>query len=142
MADRVTPEARSRNMARIRSRDTKPELRLRSALFARGLRFRVCRRDLPGQPDIVFPRERVAIQVRGCFWHQHKGCRHARIPESNRGYWGPKLERTVIRDTVNDEVLRGLGWELRAIWECEMSTAKAVDEVAAEIERDVRARRG
>ena len=141
MADRVTTEVRSRNMARIRSRDTKPELRLRSALFARGLRFRVCRRDLPGQPDIVFPRERVAVQVRGCFWHQHEGCRHARVPDSNGGYWGPKLERTVTRDAANDEILRGLGWDLRVIWECEMRTAVAVDEIAANIERDVWLRR-
>lgn len=128
-------------MARIRSRDTKPELRLRSALFAHRLRFRVCRRDLPGQPDIVFPKERLAIQVRGCFWHQHEGCRHARIPDSNRGYWGPKLERTVTRDAANDAALRRLGWELRVVWGCEIPTAEAVEEIAALLERRIKSAR-
>ena len=129
-------------MARIRSRDTKPELRLRSALFARGLRFRVCRRDLPGQPDIVFPRERLAVQVRGCFWHQHEGCRHARIPETNRGYWAPKLDRTVSRDATSDAALRELGWELRVVWECEMRTDEAVEQIAKTVDYGVRSMRG
>lgn len=138
MADRLTPEARSRNMARIRSRDTKPELRLRSALFARGLRFRVCRRELPGQPDIVFPKEQLAIQVRGCFWHQHEGCRHARIPDTNRAYWHPKLKRTVTRDQTNDELLCRLGWELRIVWECEMRGSEAVERIAERLEQRIK----
>jgi DNA mismatch endonuclease (patch repair protein) len=138
MADRLTPEARSRNMARIRSRDTKPELRLRAALFARGLRYRLCRRDLPGQPDIVFPRGRLAIQVRGCFWHQHEGCRHARTPESNRDYWIPKLRKTVARDAKNDVALRALGWGLRVVWECDMRTDEAVGNIAQDIELKLR----
>lgn len=130
MADKLTVEQRSKNMARIRSRDTKPELRLRSALFARGLRFRVCRRDLPGQPDIVFPKERLAVQVRGCFWHQHEGCRHSRIPESNREYWGPKLDRTVVRDSKNDLTLRERGWELHVIWECDISKSDGLHRIS------------
>lgn len=128
-------------MARIRSRDTKPELRLRSALFARGLRFRVCRRDLPGQPDIVFLRARVAVQVRGCFWHQHAGCRHARTPDSNRDYWAPKLSRTVDRDAGSDAALREQGWELQVIWECEMRRAEALEQIADHIEKRVRTAR-
>jgi DNA mismatch endonuclease (patch repair protein) len=139
MADRVTPDQRSRNMSRIRSRDTKPELRLRSALFHRGLRFRLCRRDLPGTPDIVFIRQRLAVQVRGCFWHQHPGCRHARIPSSNVGYWGPKLARTSERDARNDEALRAaVGWRLIVVWECDLKEQADIEEKASVIEKELR----
>ena len=82
MADRLTPEARSRNMAQIRSRDTGPELRVRRAAHALGLRFRLHRRDLPGTPDLVFPGRRIALFVHGCFWHRHTGCRLAYTPKS------------------------------------------------------------
>jgi len=97
-------------MSRIKGRDTKPEIQLRSALHRAGLRFRVCRTDLPGRPDIVFPRQKLAIQVRGCFWHQHEACGGARVPGSNSDYWRPKLERNVLRDAAKDAELRGLGW--------------------------------
>lgn len=90
----------------------------------------------------MFPKERLAVQVRGCFWHQHEGCRHARIPETNRRYWKPKLERTVSRDAKNDATLRGLGWELRAIWECEMRTVEAVEQIAELVEQRIRSIRG
>ena len=119
MADRISPEQRSRNMSQIRSRDTKPELLLRSALHRLGHRFRLCRRDLPGTPDIVFVSDRLAVQVRGCFWHQHPGCRHARIPETRRDYWEPKFLRTVQRDAANDRAIQSAGWELIVVWECE-----------------------
>lgn len=129
MADRISREQRSRNMARIKSRDTKPEVRLRSALHRAGLRFRVCRTDLPGRPDIVFPRQKVAIQVRGCFWHQHAGCGLSHVPKSNREYWVPKLERNVLRDANKDEELRKLGWHVIVIWECEIKPKDGVKEV-------------
>ncbi len=122
MADTIDPERRSRNMARIKGRDTKPELRLRSALHRMGLRFRVCRKDLPGKPDIVFPRHRLAVQVRGCFWHQHEGCRAGRLPASNLDYWRPKLEGNVRRDAEKDEALSALGWRVLLIWECELQS--------------------
>lgn len=133
MVDRISPAQRSKNMSRIRSRDTKPELMLRSALFGLGLRYRLCRRDLPGTPDIVFVRDRLAIQVRGCFWHQHKGCRHGRVPKSRTDYWAPKLERTKKRDADNDRALQELGWRLIVVWECELAQPDQVDAVAHDI---------
>ncbi len=138
MADRISPEQRSRNMSRIRSRDTKPELLLRSALFRRGLRYRLCVRSLPGAPDIVFGRRRLAIQVRGCFWHQHKGCRHGRIPDTRREYWEPKLMRTIRRDAANDEALQSQGWRLIVIWECELKTDEMVGAVADRVSQALR----
>lgn len=133
MADRVSPEVRSRNMSRIRSRDTKPEKLLRKALYRRGLRYRLCRRDLPGTPDIIFPSAKLAVQVRGCFWHQHEGCRHSHIPKSNRYYWVPKLERTVERDSRNDAALMELGWDVIVVWECELAPKGADATIAAGI---------
>lgn len=99
----------SMNMAQIRGRDTKPEMALRSALHRMGLRFRVCRRDLPGKPDVVFPRQKLAIQVRGCFWHQHVGCPAGRLPASRLDYWRPKLEGNVRRDAEKDAALVAVG---------------------------------
>lgn len=124
--DRVAASQRSRNMARIRGRNTKPEIRLRSARHRAGFRFRVCRNDLPGRPDVVFAGPRVAVQVRGCFWHQHKGCRTARVPSSNMDYWGPKLRRTVERDAEKDGALRALGWRVLVVRECEIKSEKGL----------------
>jgi DNA mismatch endonuclease (patch repair protein) len=134
VADTIDPERRSRNMAKIKGRDTKPELRLRSALHRDGLRFRVCRRDLPGKPDIVFPRQRVAVQVRGCFWHQHPECRAGRLPTSRLEYWRPKLEGNVRRDAEKDEALRALGWGVLVVWECELKTDAGLDHAKAKVQ--------
>jgi DNA mismatch endonuclease (patch repair protein) len=139
--DRVTPEQRSRNMSRIRARDTKPEKMLRSALHRAGLRFRVCRNDLPGRPDVVFARQMLAIQVRGCFWHQHEGCSAMRVPASNVGYWAPKLRRTVERDAAKDEALRALGWQLLVVWECELRPDSAVALVTEQVRAVLAGRR-
>lgn len=125
-------------MSRIRARDTKPEMLLRSALHGAGLRFRVCRNDLPGRPDVVFPRQRLAVQVRGCFWHQHDGCRSARVPMSNSDYWGPKLQRTVERDAAKDQALRALGWCVLVVWECEIKSEEGLAEARDRIEDLVR----
>lgn len=120
-------------MARIRGRDTGPERALRSALHRMGLRFRVCRRDLPGTPDVVFPRQRLAVQVRGCFWHQHAGCAAGRLPASRLDYWRPKLEGNVRRDAEKDAALVALGWRLIVVWECELKGPNAVTRVAARV---------
>lgn len=133
MVDTIDPARRSANMARIKGRDTGPELRLRSALHRKGLRFRVCRKDLPGKPDIVFPAARLAVQVRGCFWHQHQGCSSGRLPRSNLEYWRSKLERNVKRDAEKDEALRALGWRVTVVWECELRTDEAVMLIAEQI---------
>ncbi len=135
MVDTIDPERRSRNMARIKGRDTKPELRLRSALHRMGLRFRVCRKDLPGKPDVVFPKHRLAVQVRGCFWHQHQGCRAGRLPASNLDYWRPKLAGNVRRDAEKDEALKALGWRVLVVWECELKSDEGVLQRAEEVRR-------
>lgn len=118
-------------MARIRSSDTKPELLVRRMLHAKGLRFRLHRKDLPGRPDIVLPRHRLAIFVHGCFWHQHPGCRLASKPKSRQDYWGPKLAANVERDEKAAEQLRALGWRVVIIWECH---TRNPDKLAAAIE--------
>ncbi len=140
MADTIDPARRSRNMARVKGRDTKPEIRVRSALHRMGLRFRVCRADLPGKPDVVFPGRKLAIQVRGCFWHQHEGCPYGRLPKSNLAYWEPKLTGNAKRDRARDEELRAMGWDVLVIWECELATSDDVARAAEQIRGRLRER--
>lgn len=105
----------------MRGRDTKPEIRVRKALHAAGLRYRLHLADLPGKPDIVLPGRRIAIFVHGCFWHRHPdpACKLARLPKSRLDFWVPKLKRNVERDTLNLIALRASGWRTVVIWECE-----------------------
>lgn len=119
MADFVTPEKRSKIMRGVKQKDTAPEVLVRRALHARGFRFRLHRRDLPGKPDIILPRHQAVVMVHGCFWHQHRGCKDGRIPASNLAYWGPKLARNVERDREKQAALEGLGWHVHTVWECE-----------------------
>lgn len=108
-------------MSRIRSKDTKPELKVRSALHQMGFRYRLHRRDLPGCPDIVLPKYRTVIFVHGCFWHRHDSCRDGKIPETSREeYWEEKLEGNVRRDKRNLAALRKSGWRTLVIWECDV----------------------
>src|SRR5215469_11136426 len=117
--DQISPQRRSENMARIRSRGTKPEMLVRRIAFGLGYRFRLHRKDLPGKPDLVFASRRKVIFVHGCFWHQHSECREGRPPKSNAGYWGPKLRRNLERDAAHLKALTDLGWESLVVWECE-----------------------
>jgi DNA mismatch endonuclease (patch repair protein) len=110
---------RSWTMSQVRSKNTTPEMVVRRAAHALGLRFRLHRDDLPGKPDLVFPRRRFALFVNGCFWHSHPGCDRARMPRSNVDYWKSKLGRNVGRDRENVRRLRKLGWRVVIIWECE-----------------------
>ena len=126
MPDHLSPKARSDHMRRIRKTDTKPELRVRRAAHQLGYRFRLHRSDLPGTPDLVFPRLSKVVLVHGCFWHQHPGCRLARQPKSRLDYWLPKLERNRERDLRSTAALRAAGWKVLVIWECEVP-----DEAAA-----------
>lgn len=128
MADKLTPERRSANMARIRSKNMKPEMAVRRSAHALGFRYRLHRRDLPGKPDLVFPARRKIIFVHGCFWHQHAdpACKDARPPRSNIGYWGPKLERNIARDADARRKLEADGWDVLIIWECETKNAGAL----------------
>lgn len=121
MADKLTPERRSANMSRIRSRDTAPEMQVRKLAHAMGYRFRLHRKDLPGKPDLVFPGRKAAILVHGCFWHQHPDpdCRNGRRPKSRPEYWDPKLDGNLARDRRNIEALEALGWRVLVLWECE-----------------------
>lgn len=109
---------RSANMRAIRSKDMRPELKVRSIVHRLGYRFRLHRKDLPGKPDLVFISRRKVIFVNGCFWHSH-GCRVSHTPKSNAAYWGPKLERNKFRDHRNLDALRAAGWKALVIWECE-----------------------
>jgi DNA mismatch endonuclease, patch repair protein len=122
MSDTVSVDVRSQVMSKIKSRDTKPELLVRSFLHRRGFRFRLHVKGIPGQPDVVLRKYRTAIFVHGCFWHQHSGCVHSGIPLSNREYWEPKLRSTVSRDKRHSEALRNAGWNVEVIWECEISS--------------------
>ncbi|MFC1844050.1 very short patch repair endonuclease [Thermodesulfobacteriota bacterium] len=117
--DKLTKERRSWNMSRIKGKDTKPEKKVRSLLHKLGYRFRLNRKDLPGNPDIVLPRYHIAIFVHGCFWHQHKDCVDGHIPKSNTEYWKNKLDRNVTRDKQKLNELLKAGWNVIVIWECE-----------------------
>lgn len=117
--DRITPEQRSRVMSRIRGKDTGPELRVRSLVYAMGFRYRLHRRDLPGCPDIVFKGRKKVIFVHGCFWHLHEGCRLNRKPKSRTSYWHAKLEGNKVRDQENISRLEDDGWSVLVVWECE-----------------------
>ena len=119
MADTLSPQERSRLMSRIRGKNTKPELLVRSLLHSMGNRFRLHRRDLPGNPDIVLPRHGVCIFVHGCFWHLHRNCKDARIPKTRTAWWRKKLEGNAARDKRHAGALRRLGWRVITIWECQ-----------------------
>ena len=120
MADIMTPEQRSRCMAAIKGKDTKPEMIVRKYLFSRGLRFRVQVRKLPGTPDIVLPKYKTAIFINGCFWHGHEGCKYFRLPKSNVDFWREKIERNIERDRESMQALFDLGWKVVRVWECEL----------------------
>lgn len=119
MADTIDPATRSRVMSRIRGKNTAPEMRVRSYLHSRGLRFRLHSAKLPGRPDIVLPRWSAVILVHGCFWHRHPGCRFAYTPKSRQDFWERKFTENVARDQRSLEALQSAGWRVFVIWECE-----------------------
>ena len=123
MADNLTPERRSQNMSRIRSRDTSPEMAVRRLAHGMGYRYRLHVADLPGKPDLVFPRLKLIVEVRGCFWHCHEGCIDSHIPKTRREYWVPKLRGNRQRDVKNAKQLSKLGWKVFVVWECETKSA-------------------
>ena len=137
MADRLTLSQRSHCMSRIRCKNTKPEILVRKGLHARGFRFRLHNKDLPGSPDVVLPKYGVAIMVNGCFWHGHKGCRYATEPKTNIEFWETKIARNRHRDEVTNAHLEALGWHVITVWECELRgksiVASRLDALAEEI---------
>jgi len=117
--DTVSPETRSQIMAAVGHRDTAPERLVRSAAHALGLRFRLCDRRLPGSPDLVFKRHKVALFVHGCFWHHHD-CPKGVLPRTRRAFWASKFARNKARDEANRQALEEAGWKVVELWECEI----------------------
>ena len=134
MADRISPEHRSWNMSRIKNRDTKPELIVRSLLHRMGYRFRLHRKDLPGKPDIVLPKYKTVIFVHGCFWHRHKDCSFAYIPKSRLDFWKAKFTATQKRDARALKELQCMGWNVLIVWECEL---KYVSQIAQRLDESL-----
>jgi DNA mismatch endonuclease, patch repair protein len=116
--DTLTPLERSERMSRVRFKDTKPEWAVRRLLWALGYRYRLHGRDLPGRPDIIFPRFKKVVFIHGCFWHRHPKC--GRMPKSRLEFWAPKLRGNRARDLRNQRALKKLGWEYLVVWECEL----------------------
>lgn len=125
-ADTITPEHRSRIMSKIKGKNTKPEMIVRSLCHRMGLRFRLHSRDLPGTPDLVFPKHRQCIFVHGCFWHQHPNCKRASMPSSRIEFWQSKLMKNVARDFEAQQALVALGWSVTVIWECQTKNRDAL----------------
>lgn len=123
-------DKRSKVMSRIKSKDTKPELILRSILFREGFRFRIHKKDLPGKPDITLAKYNTVIFVHGCFWHFHSECREGRIPDTNSRFWKEKLSKNVDRDQKIQQELKEMGWNVIVVWECEVErmAKKSTDE--------------
>ena len=126
MTDTVSPEKRSQVMARVGSKDTKPELLIRKGLHARGFRYRLHVKSLPGKPDLVFSRYKSVIQINGCFWHGHD-CPRCRMPSSNTEYWNRKIARNMERDISNRQSLLDMGWRVMTIWECALTGKRKLE---------------
>ena len=124
MTDIKNPASRSKNMAAIKNRNTKPELFVRKALFADGFRYRITPTDIPGHPDIYLPKYNIAIFIHGCFWHRHSGCRFAYSPKSNSEFWENKFKRNVLRDSEVRACLRAKGIRYLIVWECAIKASQ------------------
>lgn len=125
-------------MSRIRSSNTSPEIALRRALHALGLRFRLHRKDLPGKPDIVLPRYKAVVFVHGCFWHRHAGCKVATTPKSNTQFWVDKFDRNVARDARSSGLLKSQGWRVTVVWECELASDRKAEQTAFRVAAQIR----
>ena len=129
MIDTLTPKERSERMSRIRGKDTKPEMIVRRLTHGMGYRYRLHYRNLPGIPDLVFPRLKKVIFIHGCFWHRHPDpqCKLARLPKSRLEFWKPKLEANRQRDIANQFKLGDLGWKILVVWECEIGDKEQLE---------------
>lgn len=138
MSDILTSSQRHHCMSRIRGKNTKPEILVRKGLHARGFRFRLQDKKLPGRPDIVLPKYGVAIMVNGCFWHGHKGCRYATKPKSYIEFWELKIRKNQHRDEVTNAHLEALGWHVITVWECELRGKSNVETRLEELADEIR----
>ena len=136
MVDMLSSEHRSWNMSRIRNRDTKPEIQLRSLLHKAGFRFRLQDRTLPGRPDIVLKKHRAVVMIHGCFWHRHPGCRNTTMPSTRTDFWSAKFEGNMERDRRNSAELTALGWRVITVWECDLK--KDAKQVISNIHQQLR----
>lgn len=134
MAEHITKAQRSRNMARVKNKNTAPELVVRKILHRLGFRFRLHRSDLPGNPDVVLPRHRKIILVHGCFWHGHD-CPRGKRPSTKQEFWNPKLDKNQQRDKANQEKLRELGWQVLVVWECQVKDTDKLTELLSDFMR-------
>jgi DNA mismatch endonuclease (patch repair protein) len=125
--DTLTPVERSERMARVRGKDTSPELMVRRTVHRLGYRYRLHGPKLPGRPDLVFVKRRKVIFVHGCFWHRHEKCKLARLPKSRLDFWVPKLEGNRERDSRNQTALAAAGWDFLVVWECELGNRPALE---------------
>lgn len=141
MADVVSAKTRSRMMAGIKSKNTRPEMLVRKALFAEGYRFRLHRKDLPGTPDVVVPGRRLAVFVNGCFWHRHTGCGLAKLPATRPEFWREKLERNKARDLQAVSELAGLGWRVLIVWECFVRQQPNLQELGSAMSKSIESTR-
>ena len=138
MSDTLSQIQRSYNMSRIRGKNTKPEILVRKGLHARGFRFRLHNKKLPGSPDVVLPKYGVAIMVNGCFWHGHKGCRYATKPKTNVEFWEIKIARNRHRDEVTNAHLEALGWHVITVWECELRAGSQLEDRLDALAEEIR----
>ncbi len=129
MTDRLSPEQRSKVMSRIKGKDTQPEMIVRKWLHSQGFRFRLHRKDLPGHPDVTLPKYGAVIFVHGCFWHRHEGCKRATIPATRVELWEQKFQRNIRQDSIVQEKLKALGWNVLVIWECETKKLAFADRI-------------
>ncbi len=118
--DKISPEQRSRNMAQIKGKNTKPEILVRSLLHRMGYRFRLHNKKLPGKPDIILPKYKAVIFVHGCFWHGHEGCKRATIPATRTEFWKSKISENKVRDNNNIAALKNFGYRCLVVWQCEL----------------------
>lgn len=138
MADKVSIKQRHYIMSRVRSVNTKPEIKLRKALFEKGFRYRVNVKTLPGKPDIVLPKYHTVIFVNGCFWHGHSGCKYYTVPETNNEFWVEKVASNKERNEVNNQRVESLSWSVITIWECELKS-KAFQDTIVKVEAELAA---
>ncbi len=124
MTDVHDPKTRSYNMSRIRSKDTKPEMLVRKYLFAQGFRYRLHDKNLPGKPDLVFPKYKTVLFINGCFWHGHEGCKYYVVPQTNKDRWTEKIRKNKANDEKSYSKLKELGYKIIVVWECELKSTK------------------